>query len=106
MLHARERRRNRVRENALASARRAGASLRERFSFQDLYVVGSVLGRRFRLTSDLDLVVVGLDMRDFHRAHAYLMQEIGGPLEIDLKAFEDLPEAMQRCVREQGVRIT
>ena len=105
LLRERDRRREELRKRTLASAREAAKALRELFAFQDLYVIGSVLGPRFRLTSDVDLVVAGLDMREFHRAHAFLMEKIGGPLAIDLKALEDLPESMQRRIREQGVRV-
>jgi predicted nucleotidyltransferase len=105
LVRRRDRRREEVRERALASARRAAVSLRGRFCFRDLFLFGSILGRGFRLTSDVDFVVSGMDMRDFHRAHAFLMGEMGGPLEIDLKALEDLPEQIQKQVREEGVRI-
>jgi len=105
LLRERQRKREELRERTLACVRRASESLRERFVFQELYVFGSLLGSRFRLTSDVDLVIAGLDMRDFHRAHAYLMEAVGGPLPIDLKALEDLPEPMQQRVRAQGVRV-
>lgn len=105
LLRERQRKRDELRERTLAGVRRAGESLRARFVFEELYVFGSLLGPRFRLTSDVDLVIAGLDMRDFHRAHAYLMEAVGGPLAIDLKALEDLPKPMQQRVRAQGVRV-
>jgi predicted nucleotidyltransferase len=105
LLRERNGRRERLRKRTLERAREAAKALRELFAFQDLYIIGSVLGPRFRLTSDLDMVVSGMDIREFHRAHAFLMETIGGPVAVDLKALEDLPVSMQRRVLEQGVRV-
>jgi hypothetical protein len=105
LLRQRQRKRELLRERTMAGVRQAAVALREHFAYRDLYLWGSILGPGFRLTSDVDLVVSGLDMRDFHRAHAFLMGAVGGPLDIDLKAIEDLPETVQRRVLDQGVRL-
>ena len=104
-LQQRDRRREELRARTLAKAQRAAQALRERFVFRELHAIWSILDPRFRLVSDVDLVVSGLDARDFHRAHAFLMDEIGGNLPIDLRALEDLPESFQRHVQEQGLKL-
>ncbi|HHN65019.1 MAG TPA: nucleotidyltransferase domain-containing protein [Nitrospirae bacterium] len=99
----RERERKRHQEDALREVYRLAALLKERFDFESLYVVGSLLKDRFRKGSDIDLVIKGLKKEDFFRAHAFLMDK--SRYRIDLKPFEDLHEDFKKLVLKGGLKI-
>ena len=103
ILREREAKAEAHRLSAVAEARRLTAFLRKRFEFEAIYLFGSVLSRRFRRRSDLDMAIKGLKPQDFFKAYAFLIRE--SAYTIDLKPFEDMPEDMQEKIEREGERI-
>ncbi len=91
------------RQDAIAETRRLAARLRERFAYEALYLLGSILTPAFSRRSDIDMVIKGLEVGDFFKAHAFLLKECSH--EIDLKPFEDLDEFSRRKVLSEGLKI-
>ena len=91
------------RQEAIIEARRLVLLLREKFTFQSLYLVGSILSSKFRLYSDIDMVIEGLKLEYFFKAHALLLKE--STFDIDLKPFEDLSDDYQKKVLSGGLKI-
>lgn len=103
VLQEREKRLKPLREDAIAEAKRLTSLLRKKYNFDAIYIFGSVLTERFRPGSDIDLVIKGINIRDFFRAYAFIIKESN--YKIDLKPFEDLPEDFKRWVLVGGNRI-
>jgi len=103
VLKQREEKAEARRQEAITETRRLAALLRERFAFDLLYLFGSVLAPRFSPRSDIDMVIRGLKMEDFFKAHAFLLKESAH--EVDLKPFEDLDEFSRKKVLSEGLRI-
>ena len=57
----------------------------------------------FRSHSDVDMVVKGLRVEDFFKAHAFLIKE--SRYEIDLKPFEDLTDDFKEQVLRRGMKV-
>lgn len=91
------------RQDVIAEARRLASLLRERFSYESLYLIGSALTDHFRLHSDLDMVVKGLQSKEFFKAHAFLLKH--SDFEIDLKPFEELTDDFRKQVLDKGMKI-
>lgn len=64
-----------LREDALKEVRRLVSLLSERYKFESIYIYGSILSDRFVRHSDIDMVIKGLKVSDFFKAHAYLIKE-------------------------------
>jgi predicted nucleotidyltransferase len=91
------------REQALLEAGRLASLLNSSFQFEALFLHGSVLSDSFRPSSDMDLVIKGLETRKFFSAYSLLLRESRFP--VDLKPFEDLSEAFQTNILRVGVQI-
>jgi len=87
---------------ALKEAQKLACSLAEEFSFDRLYLCGSVLRpHAFTSHSDLDLVIKGLDEGLFLKAYAFLLKRSSIP--VDLKPWESLHPGMRRRVLQEGM---
>ncbi|HAS17364.1 MAG TPA: hypothetical protein DCR39_05615 [Nitrospiraceae bacterium] len=103
VLKEREKKRMALREDALKEVRRLVSLLSERYKFESIYIYGSILSERFARHSDIDMVIKGLKVSDFFKAHAYLIKE--SLYNIDLKPFEDLSEDFKKKVISGGSKI-
>ncbi|MBI4687327.1 MAG: hypothetical protein HY756_06055 [Nitrospirae bacterium] len=103
MLKEREKERKALRKSALAEAQRLVLLLRERFHFESIYIYGSIITDKFMFHSDIDMVIKGLPVRDFFKAHALLIKESG--FSIDLKPFEELSKDFKEKILTEGVKI-
>jgi predicted nucleotidyltransferase len=99
----REKEKKSLRKAAITDVQRLAVLLRKRFQFESLYICGSILTDDFRSHSDIDIVVKGLRVEDFFKAHAFLMKE--SRYEIDLKPFEDLTEDFREKVLIRGMKV-
>jgi predicted nucleotidyltransferase len=91
------------RQKAVAEAQGLARLLRERFSFESIYLIGSALGSRFNERSDLDFVIRGLKSIEFFKVHAFLLKE--SSRDVDIKPFEDLDEYTRTKVLSEGIKL-
>lgn len=103
VLKEREMKQKRLREDAVAEARRLASILKKRFKFESVYIYGSILTDNFRSHSDIDMVITGLPENEFFKAHALLIKE--SYYKIDLKPFEDLSDDFRKKVLTGGMKI-
>lgn len=103
VLQEREKRLECLRKNALIEAERLASLLRKRFDFEAIYLFGSVLTGRFKVGSDIDMVIKGMKIEDFFKAYAYIIKE--ARYRVDLKPFEDLSEEFKKKISSEGKRI-
>ncbi len=103
ILDERERLKKHLRDDALKEVFRLSSLLRRRYSFETLYLFGSLPSGRFSRGSDIDLVIEGLKTEDFFKAYAFLIKE--GRFRVDLKPFEDLSEDFKKRVLSGGMKI-
>jgi predicted nucleotidyltransferase len=92
-----------VKQEALAEAKQLSTILRERFTFESIYLCGSILSDSFRPKSDIDIIIKGLPIEDFFKAYALLLKE--SRFQIDLKPFEDMTDDYQEKILKRGKRI-
>jgi predicted nucleotidyltransferase len=92
-----------LRSDALKEAQRLASLLSKRYKFEAIYLFGSVLSDKFRLHSDIDMVIKGLKTEDFFKAYAFLIKE--SKYKIDLKPFEDLEDDFKEKVFKKGIKI-
>lgn len=79
------------RQDGLNQARAAADALRKTWpEIHAIHLFGSILDERFRMHSDLDLLVDGLPASDLLNALA--LAEAAGPLPVDLKRREDFSD--------------
>ena len=101
LLKQRESQKMNLRKEALRDAERLSSLLKEKFEYEALYLIGSVVkGRGFRLHSDIDLVIKGLKADSFFKAFAFLIKN--SPFPIDLKPWEELDAESKARVAEEG----
>jgi len=103
VLKEREKKKEVLRQEAIAEVQRLASLLRKRFQFESIYICGSILTNNFSSHSDVDMVIKGLSVEDFFKAHAFLIKECR--YEIDLKPFEDLTEDFKEKVLRRGLKI-
>jgi predicted nucleotidyltransferase len=103
VLKEREKKKEVLRLEAIADVQRLVSLLRKRFQFESIYICGSILTDNFSSHSDIDMVVKGLRVEDFFKAHAFLLKE--SRYEIDLKPFEDLTEDFREKVLTRGMKV-
>ncbi len=92
-----------LREDAIIEAERLASLLRNKFDFEAIYLFGSVLTGRFRVGSDIDMVIKGMKIEDFFKAYACIIKE--ARYRVDLKPFEDLTEEFKKRISREGKRI-
>ncbi len=103
ILKEREKRRFFLKKGALKEARRLAGILKQRFNFDSLYIFGSILTDKFRVHSDIDMVIKGLESDKFFKAYGLLIKESG--YKIDLKPYEELGNEFKEMVMKRGKRI-
>ena len=103
VLKEREKKKEVLRQDAIAEIQRLASLLRRRFQFEAIYICGSILTENFSSRSDIDIVIKGLRVEDFFKAHAFLIKECR--YEIDLKPFEDLTEDFKEKVLRRGMKV-
>jgi predicted nucleotidyltransferase len=89
----------------IEEVRRAAAALRKKFAYDELLLFGSLASGRFDRHSDIDLAVKGLASEHYFKACAFLIHELSGNHDLDLKPYEDLDESLRRRIDGEGVRI-
>jgi predicted nucleotidyltransferase len=89
----------------IEEVRRAAAALRKRFVYDELLLFGSLASGKFDRHSDIDLAVKGLASEHYFKACAFLIHELSGKHDLDLKPYEDLDESLRRRIDGEGVRI-
>ena len=94
---------NCLREDAIAEAERLASLLRKKYDFDAIYLIGSVLTGKFRINSDIDMVIKGMKIEDFFKAYAFIIKEAG--CRVDLKPFEDLSEEFKKRISTEGKQI-
>jgi predicted nucleotidyltransferase len=85
--------------------KRAAARFRARFTYDELLLFGSLVTGTFDRHSDIDLAVKGLAEEQFFKACAFLIHELSGNHDLDLKPYEDLDESLRRRIDGEGIRI-
>ncbi len=86
----------------MQEAKRLSTLLSQHFSYERLYLFGSIVrDRGFTRHSDIDLVIKGLDRHLFLKAYALFIKESDFP--IDLKPWELLDEQTRQCVETEGM---
>jgi predicted nucleotidyltransferase len=103
VLKEREKKKMACRQHAVNEVQRLASLLRDHYEFESIYMFGSILTDNFRHYSDIDLVIKGIKINDFFKAHALLIKE--SSYKIDLKPFEDLTEDFKKKVLSRGIRI-
>ena len=103
VLQEREKKLKGLREDAIIEAERLASLLRNKFDFEAIYLIGSVLTERFRLSSDIDMVIKGMKIEDFFKAYACVIKE--ARYRVDLKPFEDLSEEFRKRISSEGKQI-
>ncbi|MBI5194720.1 MAG: nucleotidyltransferase domain-containing protein [Nitrospirae bacterium] len=103
VLKEREKKLTILRNNAMKEAQRLAFLLSKRYKFEAIYLFGSLLSGKFRLHSDIDMVIKGLKVEDFFKAHAFLIKE--SRYRIDLKPFEDLEDSFKEKILRKGLKI-
>jgi predicted nucleotidyltransferase len=103
VLKEREKKKEVLRQEAIAEGQKLVSLLRKRFQFESIYICGSILTDNFSSHSDIDMVIKGLRVEDFFKAHAFLLKE--SKYEIDLKPFEDLKEDFKEKILTRGMKV-
>jgi predicted nucleotidyltransferase len=103
VLKEREKKKEVLRLEAIAEVQKLVSLLRKRFQFESIYICGSILTDNFSSHSDIDMVIKGLRVEDFFKAHAFLLKE--SKYEIDLKPFEDLKEDFKEKILTRGMKV-
>jgi predicted nucleotidyltransferase len=105
LFERREKERELERLQVIEEVKLAATALRARFAYDELLLFGSLVSGKFDRHSDIDLAVKGLASEHFFKACAFLMHEISGNHDLDLKPYEDLDEVLRRRVDGEGIRI-
>lgn len=93
-----------LRQDAFREAKRLAEALRKKYDFDSIHLCGSLVKGKFALHSDIDLIVKGMDVKDFFKAYAYLLSE--SRYSIDFKPWEDLKEDFKEKVLKEGIQLT
>ena len=105
LFERREKERELERLRVIEEVKRAATALRARFAYDELLLFGSLVSGKFDRHSDIDLAVKGLASEHFFKACDFLMHEISGNHDLDLKQYEDLDENLRRRIDGEGIRI-
>lgn len=71
------------------------------FKFERIYLSGSIIRNKpLSESSDIDLIIKGLQGRMFYKAYALLLKNSKFP--VDLKPFEDLDEIFRKKIEKEG----
>jgi len=94
-----------LRLRAWQVARQAAKILKTEFGVEQVMVFGSLVHPAlFHEKSDVDLVVWGLNGREYYRAVSILL-DIEPSIGVDLIAFEDSRPALQEVILKEGKKI-
>lgn len=101
LIEKKERENEILREKALKEAGRLSTLLREKFKYDSLFLIGSVVkGKRFTRHSDIDFVIKGLKKELFFKAFSLLMSNTD--FQVDLKPYEELDNDSKSKVENEG----
>ncbi len=101
LLKEKEREKELLREKALTEAERLSKLLREKFEFDTLFLIGSVIKEKnFTRHSDIDFVIKGLKKDLFFKALSLLMSK--SAFNIDLKPYEELDKDSKFKIEKEG----
>ncbi|MCP4164815.1 MAG: nucleotidyltransferase domain-containing protein [Chloroflexi bacterium] len=90
-------------EHARDVARQCALLLADRYPIQRVWLIGSLLDKeRFHHGSDVDLVVEGLNDRDYFPALAKLYELLPAGLELDLITLESAQSSLHKLVMQKG----
>ncbi|MDR4509698.1 MAG: hypothetical protein MRJ65_15950 [Candidatus Brocadiaceae bacterium] len=103
IIKEREQKKEVWRKGAIAEVKRLARMLKKHFTYESMYVCGSLLTDRSKQTSDIDIIVKGLKTKDFFKEYALLMKESVYP--IDMKPFEYLTGDFREKVFTGGMKI-
>lgn len=103
ILKEREKKKIFLKKEAVKEALRLAGILKQRFNFDSLYIFGSILTDKFRVHSDIDIVIRGLESDEFFKAYGLLIKE--SRYKIDLKPYEELSDDFKEMVMKRGKRI-
>jgi uncharacterized protein len=89
-------------EEAWIVASQAAEFLKTAYALHQVWLFGSLAeGRRFSMTSDIDLAILQLPTDDYLRAIA-LMQDISPNFKVDLVQIERLPSTFKTEILKKG----
>ncbi|MCX8069212.1 MAG: nucleotidyltransferase domain-containing protein [Thermodesulfovibrionales bacterium] len=91
------------RSKAISESKKIVRLLREKYSFDEVFICGSLLKDNFNRHSDIDIVIKGLSADSFFKAYSLMI--INSSFTIDLKPFEDLTDDFKEYVLTKGVKI-
>lgn len=92
-------------EKARSAAARAAHLLKNSFNASRVVLFGSVVHPElFHDRSDIDLVVWGIDERDYYRAVGAL-QAVDPQFSIDLILFDEVSARLQETILREGVEL-
>jgi predicted nucleotidyltransferase len=104
LIKEKELKKEHLRKTAMDEAYRLAELLRTKFSFEALYLIGSVLRKGyFSGHSDIDFVIKGLQEEHFLRAFSFLMTQ--SEFDVDFKRYEDMDEYGKKIVHEKGLLL-
>ena len=104
LLKQRERKKEELRRKALKEAKKLSFALAEVFSYEKLYLFGSVLKKQtFTPHSDLDFIIKGLDENLFLKAYAFLLKK--SSFSVDLKPWESLKDSIKKKIEKEGMLL-
>lgn len=71
------------------------------FKFEKLFLFGSVISEKpLGPWSDIDLVVKGLNSKNYYKMYSFLLQNSKFP--VDLKPYEDIKKSFKKKVKHRG----
>jgi len=98
IIKKREEQRKKLQKKAIREIIRLVRKAKRNFKFDSVYLFGSVISDRFRVWSDIDLIVKGLQPEKFFKLHAFLLKNCD--YQIDLKPYEELPQDYKLSLQE------
>jgi len=102
----REKRLRKLRKDFKREAFRLVQLIREKgVEFRRIYLFGSTVDRRrrFNFSSDIDLVIEGLNFHTYLKVYALLLRN--SEFKVDLKLWEDLDERFKEKIKKRGMLV-
>ena len=88
---------------AINDARHIASILVKKFGASEVILYGSLIGKKnFDSASDIDIAVKGLGDR-YLKAYGYCLRN--SKFNLDMKAYEDMPQKFRKVVDTKGVNL-
>lgn len=101
LLEKKAREKELLRKKALQEAEHLSTLLKEKFEFESLFLIGSVIKEKgFHHHSDIDFVIKGLKTESFFKALSLLISN--STFDIDLKPYKELDQEHRMIVEKEG----